>query len=503
MWKEFLIVTLFLAKGNAKECAPYIVDNDVVACICNATYCDTFDHVPKSIEPGTFYWYVTNKEGLRMKMSQGKIGNDLESPSNVTLTINRTEQYQKMLGFGGAFSDSTGINIRSLSPATQDQLIRTYYSPETGSKYTIGRIPIGGTDFSTRLYSYDDHVNDSSLIYFSLAPEDYQYKIPFARKALELNSDLKFFASAWSAPGWMKTNGIMDGYGFLEEKYYQTYANYLALFVDEYKKNGIDMWAVTTGNEPTIDLQVNVSNVITMGWTPDTMAEWVANYMGPTLANKGTVVLALDDDRELLPWYVEPLFRNKKASKYTVGTAVHWYFENEASITTLDKTHEEFPDKILLLTEASIIEPIWGTPNFTEKAWAHGEKYFKEIMKYVNHWSVGFVDWNLALNEEGGPSWVKNYLDAGIIVNPEKDEFYKLPIFYAMAHFSRFVDRGSARISIAGNKTIKSTAFITPSEETVVILYNSNNFSTSVTLADEQMLQLELSPYSMNTIIYK
>lgn len=90
----------------------------------------------------------------------------------------------------------------------------------------------------------------------------------------------------------------------------------------------------------------------------------------------------------------------------------------------------------------------------------------------MNHWSVGWVDWNMVLDKTGGPTVTNNKLDAPIIVNPETDEFYKQPLYYAIKHVSRFVDRGSFRISITDNNSVNSTAFLTPSGETVVVLYN-------------------------------
>ncbi|XP_076179656.1 lysosomal acid glucosylceramidase-like [Ptiloglossa arizonensis] len=508
MWKLFLIAIFFLVESKVRDCVPYTVGTNTIACICNATYCDdTPYNDPKIPREGTYYRYVTNREGIRMKMSEAMFDNDPDYSPAVTLTIDTTKRYQTILGFGGAFTDSAGINIRKLSPDTQNQLIRTYYCQKAGSKYSLGRIPIAGTDFSTRVYSYDDIADDVSLRYFALAPEDYEYKIPYVKKALQLNSKMKLLASSWSAPGWMKTNGVFDKFGYLKEEYYQIYANYLTKFVDEYKKNDIDIWAVTTGNEPTISFMINRSTIITMGWTPDSMSKWVGNFLGPTLASAtNAVVLALDDDRELLPDYVVPLFKNENASKYTVGTGVHWYFPNKApTITVLDQTHEQFPDKLLLMTESSIGPPTWKTPNVAMNAWTYGEKYILSIIEYINHWSVGWIDWNLALDEEGGPTWSKNTLASAIVVNSERDEFYKLPTFYAIRHFSRFVDRGSVRISITDTDTIKSVAFLTPSNEVVVVLYNSDSSPISVALKEAQRnpLQLELSPYSMNTVIYK
>lgn len=144
----------------------------------------------------------------------------------------------------------------------------------------------------------------------------------------------------------------------MEKRYYETYAKYLVKFLDEYKKHGINLWALSTGNEPNIAFQVNIT-VISMGWTPETMAEWVGRYLGPTLAKSGhphTHVLAVDDDRYVLPGFVKPIFSDKRASKITMGTAVHWYFGNKAPITVLDETHNQFPNKFLLMTESSLCE---------------------------------------------------------------------------------------------------------------------------------------------------
>ncbi|XP_043259523.1 lysosomal acid glucosylceramidase-like [Colletes gigas] len=511
MWKTLLIATCFLTKvsGFVRHCVPYTVGTDVVACVCNATYCDdTPYNVPKIPPKGSSYVYVTNKKGLRMKMFKAKFNISRNNYSDAILTVDPTKKYQTILGFGGTFTDSFGAILEKLSLATQNQIIRTYFCKRAGSRYSLGRIPIAGTDFSTRPYSYDDVANDTSLEHFALTYEDYAYKIRNIQKALQLNSQIKFVASPWSAPGWMKTNGEFSQFGCLKEEYYQTYADYLAKFVDKYKRYHIDIWAVTTGNEPTIAPQLNVSNIITMGWTPESMASWVGDFLGPALEssmNPNTVVLALDDNRNVLSEFAEPLFRNEDASKYTVGAGVHWYFDKDTPATILDEIHEEFPDKLLLMTEASIGPSTWKSSNVATEAWNGGEKYILSIIEYMNHWSVGWIDWNLALDEEGGPSWANMTLDAAIIVNTEDDVFYKLPAFYAIRHFSRFVDRDSVRISITDTPTIKTTAFSTTSEEIVVVLYNSDSSAKTVTLKDARQgaLQFKLSPYSMNTVIYK
>ncbi|XP_076646296.1 lysosomal acid glucosylceramidase-like isoform X3 [Halictus rubicundus] len=507
MWRVFLLSAVVLATGQEKQCVPYTVDNELLACVCNSTYCDETSNVQSLfLTSNNFYRYETNKQGLRMQLSEGTFGVS-NSSSSVTLTIDRTKKYQSILGFGGAFTDSAGINLKKLSPKTQERLLRAYYDPIEGSRYNLGRIPIGGTDFSVRAYTYDDVANDTSLEHFALALEDHKYKIPYAHGARKMNPTTKFFASAWSAPGWMKTNGVFQQFGYLKKEYYQVWANYLAKFADAYKKKGLEIWAITTGNEPTISFNINTTDVISMGWTPETMAEWVADHLGPALAksaSKETRVLAIDDDRNVLPNWMETYYNNKEASKYTVGTAVHWYFDNLAPFTVLDETHDLDPSKIIIMTEASMGPTYWGRSTIVSDMWDLGEQYFLNIIKHLKHWAVGWVDWNLVLNKEGGPTFNLT-LNAAIVINPENDEFYKLSMYYAIAHFSKFVDRNSVRISVTDTDDVESAAFLTPSEEVVVVLYNKNSNSTSVTLQDEVKgnIELELSPLSMHTVIYK
>ncbi|XP_076388302.1 lysosomal acid glucosylceramidase-like isoform X1 [Megachile rotundata] len=502
MWKVLLVIPFFIAIGGTDDCVPTTYGGDKIVCVCNATYCDT---VPEKepLQNGTFYSYTSSKAGLRMNVRKGEINSCQQKLGSVTLTIDSTKKYQKILGFGGAFTDSAGININKLSNATQEQLLRAYYDPVKGSGYSLGRIGFGSTDFSSRFYTYDDHPDDAELKYFSLATEDYKYKIPYMKKALELNPKTKFFAAIWSPPVWMKTNNKPNG-GFLKIEHYATYASYITKSVAAYTSNNITIWAVSTGNEP-LNAYIPFDRLSSMGWTPGTVATWVADYLGPTLAasGHGTEILALDDQRIELPWAVDSMFNNEKAKDYISGVAVHWYADFISSPQVLDKTHNNHPDKFILLTEAC--EGTGLGPHVDLGSWDRGQAYILSIIEYLNHWSVGWVDWNLALDKSGGPNIIDNYVDSPIIVNPENDEFYKQPMYYALQHVSKFIDRGSQRISITDTIDIKSTAFTTPSNEVVVVLYNKNFIPRNVILKDSKKgsICVELPAYSMNTIVYK
>nr|XP_034195792.1 lysosomal acid glucosylceramidase-like [Osmia lignaria] len=499
-WKVLLLTPFLIAIGSTTECVPRSFGTDKIVCVCNATYCDSIEE-PKIQTTGSFYSYVSSKAGLRMKPKEGQFGSCQQTTD--TLTIDTTKKYQTIFGFGGAFTDSAGINIKKLSEAAQDQIIRTYYHPTEGSKYLFGRLGIGGTDFSIRSYSYDDRPNDKSLEHFALAPEDYKYKIPFMKKALELNPETKFFAATWTTPSWMKTKNKTNGYGFLKEEYYQSYADYLVKFLDAYKENGLKMWAISTGNEPLFEYLPSDAIGI-LGWTPKGVGTWVANNLGPTLAasQHDTKILTLDDNRKDLSWFVPQMFENEKAKDYVSGVAVHWYSDHITPPSVLDLAHNSFPDKFILMTEAC--EGNGSPQNVILGSWERGQKYMLSIIEYLNNWAIGWVDWNLALDKNGGPNFVNNYVDSPIIVNPETDEFYKQPMYYAIAHFSRFIDRGSVRISITDTTTVKSAAFVTPSNEVVVVLHNGNPESKNVVLKDlkKGTICLELPANSMHTVIY-
>ncbi|XP_034195789.2 lysosomal acid glucosylceramidase-like [Osmia lignaria lignaria] len=501
-WKVLLLTPFLIAIGSTTECVPRSFGTDRIVCVCNATYCDRIEE-PKIQTNESFYSYVSSKAGLRMKPKEGQFGSCHQTLFTDTLTIDTTKKYQTIFGFGGAFTDSAGINIKKLSQAAQDQIIRTYYHPTEGSRYLFGRLGIGGTDFSTHAYTYDDHPNDTTLEHFALAPEDYNYKIPFMKKALELNPETRFFGATWTPPIWMKTNDKYNGFGFLKEEYYQLYANYILKFLDAYKENGLKMWAISTGNEP-INAIIPFDPLSVMGWTPKTVGNWVANNLGPTLAasKHDTKILALDDQRIELPWFVQQMFENEKAKDYVSGVAVHWYSDFIASPVLLDLTHNSFPEKFILMTEAC--EGSGSPEKVILGSWERGQKYMLSILEYLNNWAVGWVDWNLALDKSGGPNYINNNVDSPIIVNPETDEFYKQPMYYAIAHFSRFIDRGSVRISITDTTTVKSAAFVTPSNEVVVVLYNRNPVSKNVVLKDlkKGTICLKLPAYSMHTVIY-
>ena len=282
----------------------------------------------------------------------------------------------------------------------------------------------------------------------------------------EIFAPLKLYASPWSAPAWMKSNNALNGIGYLLPEYYQPWANYFVKFLNEYKAQNISFWGLTAQNEPLNGVLGNSIN--DMGWNSTTQREWIVNNLGPALESAGysdIKLMMFDDQRLLAPKWAREVFADEKALKYVSGIAVHWYADDFGLPFALDQCHNEFPDKFILYTEACNVGQMDHKPPVVLGDWDRGERYLYNIIEDLNHWVVGWTDWNLALDINGGPSWCGSYVDSPMIIDHENHIFYKQPMYYALGHISRFVVPRSVRIGLEKNyNLIEAVAFKLPFE---------------------------------------
>ncbi|XP_034648659.1 lysosomal acid glucosylceramidase [Trachemys scripta elegans] len=294
---------------------------------------------------------------------------------------------------------------------------------------------------------------------------------------------LSLYASPWTSPIWLKTNGAMTGRGTLKgkpgDKYHKTWANYFIRFLDEYAKHNLTFWAVTAGNEPTAG-EIVFYPFQCLGFSPEHQRDFIAQDLGPALANsshKGIQLIMLDDQRVMLPYWAEVILNDPVAASFINGIGIHWYLDFLAPIDlTLSITHNLFPDYYLLSTEASTGSYFWE-PRVVLGGWDRGSKYSHSILTNLNNYVTGWTDWNLALDLEGGPNWSKNYVDSPVIVDSSKDLFYKQPMFYHMGHFSKFVPEGSQRVRLVISKkcykcNLEYAAFLRPDGAVVLVVLN-------------------------------
>ncbi|XP_003999772.2 lysosomal acid glucosylceramidase isoform X2 [Felis catus] len=497
--------------SGARPCNPKSFGYSSVVCVCNATYCDSLDPLTLPA-PGTFGRYESTRSGRRMELSLGPIRAN-RTGTGLLLTLQPDQKFQKVKGFGGAMTDAAALNILALSPPARNSLLKSYFSEE-GIEYNIIRVPMASCDFSIRTYTYDDSPDDFQLRDFILPEEDVKLKIPLIHQALELAPrPVSLFASPWTSPTWLKTNGAVNGKGSLKgqpgDLYHQTWARYFVKFLDAYAEHKLRFWAVTAENEPSAGLFSGYPFQC-LGFTPEHQRDFIARDLGPTLANsthRDVRLLILDDQRLLLPRWAQVVLADPEAAKYVHGIAVHWYLDFLAPAkATLGETHRLFPDTMLFASEACVGSKFWEQ-SVRLGSWDRGMQYSHSIITNLLYHVVGWTDWNLALNPEGGPNWVRNFVDSPIIVDITKDTFYKQPMFYHLGHFSKFIPEGSQRVGLLASEKngLDTVALTRPDGSAVLVVLNRSPKDVPLTIEDPAVGFMEtLSPgYSIHTYLWR
>lgn len=385
------------------------------------------------------------------------------------------EKQQKIIGWGGALTDSSINNILSLTTNGTERLLDDYFGQD-GLKFNLIRITIGGSDFSSRFYTNDDidkkkTSDDFELEQFRLRAEDVLYKIPalqFIQKRYKQN-DLKLFASMWSPPTWMKTNehfnkGKMKGSISLtkeffenDERYFKSLAMLKKNFILAYQAQSINFWGLTVMNEPVFAVQPFL-NFNTMIFPSSDYAAYVAKYLGPMIRQderlKHLKLIIHDDNRRYLKMFTTELLQEPKVSQYIDGISVHGYIDEDYGMMDEMVEFAKNNSKGMLDEKKNFFilptELCSGHLPFMEKAmvgnWHRGVHYALDIIHNLQHSAAGWVDWNMALDIEGGPGWLGGRLDSAIIVDKQADAYYKNPMFYALGHFSRYIPPGSTKL---------------------------------------------------------
>lgn len=194
-----------------------------------------------------------------------------------------------------------------------------------------------------------------------------------------------------------------------------------------------------------------------------------------------------------------------KALDYVDGFAVHWYWDKMVPATFLDDAHQQFPEKMILSTEASSGDKPFETHGPILGSWHRAEDYAHSIIDDLHHSVGGWIDWNLILNEKGGPNYVNNTVDAAVILNTTTyNEFYRQPIFYVMGHFSKFLTPGSVRVeATSADSKVKTVAFLRPDNTIAIILFNTSKDPKNIHYTDDSRGSYEftIQPRSINTFV--
>ena len=426
------------------------------------------------------------------------------SPLGIHLEPSR--QYQEMIGFGGAFTDASCYLLHQMAPDARQALLSDLYGP-TGLRLSVGRTCIGASDFSTKLYSYDDTPEpDPELKQFSME-HDRAWILPTLREARELNPDLYLFSCVWSPPGWMKAGGSMFG-GSIRERWFPSLAQYFIKFLQAYAAAGVKVQAITVNNEVDTDQDGHFPATL---WGQQYEMGFVTKHLGPALeqAALDTKIWILDHNYDLWGRVVDEL-SNPAVYKYVDGVAWHSY---AGTPDAMSRVHDMFPEKHMYFTEggppAHLFEPaeqMASTRPPFGTDWARWSSAFTNMLR---NWARFICVWNLLLDENGKPDITepaRPMRPGGLVsINSKSQQLTYSGNYYAFPHYSKLIQRGAHVFASSGDLPgIDHIAAENTDGSRVLVVTNSNSGleqQVQCTLGT-RALKLVLPPDSITSLVW-
>ncbi len=445
---------------------------------------------------------TADSSNLRLSQTGTITFKDMPQPleTQVCVFVDPNKTFQTFIGIGAALTDAAAETFAKLPKDKQQEFLQAYFDSKKGIGYTFGRTNIHSCDFSSDTYTYIAE-GDTALKTFNIQ-HDKQFRIPFIKQVLAAaGGKLTLFASPWSPPAFMKTNNDILHGGKLKKEFYQPWANYYTKFIKAYEKEGIPIWGISIQNEP----------MATQRWesciyTGEEERDFLKNYLGPTMKRQGLgnkKIIGWDHNRDLLYQRAGTLLNDADAAKYLWGIGFHWYEPwsgGEPMYDNLKLVNEAFPNTNLLFTEgckeAFDLTKVNG--------WGLGEKYGANMIHDFNNGCVGFTDWNILLDETGGPNHVGNFCFAPILGNTKTGQLIFTNEYYYIGHFSKFIRPGAKRISSSASRSqLLTTAFKNTDGSVAIIIMNQSNIKTKYFLwINGKAAEAMALPHSISTLVF-
>jgi glucosylceramidase len=394
--------------------------------------------------------------------------------------------------------DKTFQTMVGMSKAQQQEFLNAYYSAQKGIGYTLARTNIASCDFSSSSYTYVKD-GDAELKSFSI-DHDKQYRIPLIKQAITTaGGKLPLFVSPWTPPAWMKDNNNLLSGGKLLPQYRQNWANHYVKFIKAYEALNIPVWGLSVQNEPMAK-QTWESCM----YTAEEERDFIKEYLGPTLAKNGLSskkLVAWDHNRDLMYQRASTVLKDPEAAKYVWGIGYHWYETWTGSAMQFDnekRVIESFPDKQLFFTEGCIEKFKLDQVN----EWWLGERYGNSMVNDFNSGTAAWTDWNILLDEKGGPNHVSNFCFAPIHYNTQTKQLVYTNIYYYIGHFSKFIRPGAKRIiSSSSRDVLQTTAFLNTDGKIAVVVMNKSDEKLTYNLWIKGMaVETTSLPHSISTL---
>jgi glucosylceramidase len=459
--------------------------------------------IDRGIEAREITVYTTaDKTNYRLSATETLTFKPMGQPleTQICVFIDPSKKAQTILGIGGALTDASAEVFAKLSPAKQQEFLDAHFDPRKGIGYRLARTNIHSCDFSSGSYTY---VNEGDKVLKSFSVEhDKQYRIPFIKRCQAATGrGLTLFASPWSPPAFMKTNNDMLHGGKLKPEFYQSWANYYTKFIKAYEREGIPVWGISIQNEP----------MATQRWesciySAEDERDFLKNYLGPTMKREGLgdrKIIAWDHNRDLIYQRVSTILKDPKAAQYVWGIGYHWYEPWSGGDQMFDNVrlvHETFPNKNLIFTEGTVDS--FKAEDITN--WRLGEQYGRSMINDFNDGAVGWTDWNVLLDERGGPNHVGNFCFAPVHADTRTGELIYTNSYYYIGHFSKFVGPAARRIACSPSRSaLLSTAFINPDGKVSVVVMNKGDQKVSYFLwVDGNAAEVSSLPHSIQTLVF-
>jgi glucosylceramidase len=413
---------------------------------------------------------------------------------------------QTIEGFGASFNELGWTALAALDDDRRAEVLDELFAPGVGAGFTLCRMPVGANDFSRDWYSYDEVDGDLDLRHFSIE-NDLETLVPFIRAAQQRVPDLRLWASPWSPPTWMKTNGHYAGAlpmaGFhhaenglqphqvgregtdmvrLEEPYLRAYAQYFGRFVDAYRELGIDVGMVMPQNE------FNSPQVFpSCTWTPQGLARFLM-HLGPEMDRRGVEVflgtLERGDDR-----LVTAVLDDAEAAAHVRGVGIQW-----AGKRAVPFVHRDHPDLRVYQTEQECGDG--------RNDWRYARYAWTLMRHFLTHGASAYMYWNMAL-ERGGVSrwgWAQNSL---VTVDAADGTYTFNHEYYLMKHVSHFVQVGAVVLATSSWTGYENQlAFRNPDGSVVLVAQNDTHEEQSIrVLVGDQVLAPTLPADSFSTFV--
>ncbi|MEO6405783.1 MAG: glycoside hydrolase family 30 beta sandwich domain-containing protein, partial [Ferruginibacter sp.] len=395
---------------------------------------------------------------LRAGVTAKNFGSTSNSLTNIT--VDSTQQFQAIDGFGYTFTEGSAHIISQLPALEKSRLLTELFGSDDNS---IGvsylRLGIGATDLSTAVYSYDDMPagqEDPTLANFSIA-KDMAELVPLLKQALLINPSIKLLATPWSPPVWMKDNSSSIG-GSLKPQFYSAYANYFVKYIQAMQTQGLPIYAVTPQNEP-----LHPGNNPSMYMTATQQADFIKNNLGPAFAAAGiqTKIIIYDHNCDR-PDYPLSVLGDGAARAFVDGSAFHLYAGN---ISVLTDVHNAYPDKNVYFTEQYTA----SSGNFSNDLVWHLKNV---VIGSARNYSKVALEWNLANDPGFGPYTAGGCNTCLGALTVSNSGYTRNVGYYIIAQVSKFVPAGSKRIVSDNSGTLSSVAFLRADGKKVLLVLN-------------------------------